>query len=30
MALEKVDMMKENFESWKDLTLSADYPESER
>ncbi len=30
LALEKVDMLKENFEAWKDLTLSADYPESER
>jgi NAD(P)-dependent dehydrogenase (short-subunit alcohol dehydrogenase family) len=30
MALEKVDMHKENFEAWKDLTLSADFPESER
>ena len=30
MALEKVDMLKENFEAWKDLTLSADFPESER
>jgi NADP-dependent 3-hydroxy acid dehydrogenase YdfG len=30
MALEKVDMLKQNFETWKDLTLSADFPESER
>lgn len=30
LALEKVDQLKENFESWKDLTLSADFPESER
>lgn len=30
MALEKLDVMKENFESMKDLTLSADFPESER
>ena len=30
MALEKVDMLKQNFETWKELTLSADYPESER
>lgn len=30
MALEKIDMLKQNFESWKDLSLSADFPESER
>lgn len=30
MAMEKIDMLKHNFESWKDLTLSADFPESER
>ncbi len=30
MALEKVDQLKSNFEAWKDLTLSADFPESER
>jgi len=30
LALEKVDMLKENFEAWKELTLGADYPESER
>jgi NAD(P)-dependent dehydrogenase (short-subunit alcohol dehydrogenase family) len=30
MAMEKVDMLKENFETWKDLSLSADFPESER
>lgn len=30
MALEKVAMLEENFEAWKDLTLSADFPESER
>ena len=30
MAIEKTDMMKENFEAWKELTLSADFPESER
>jgi NAD(P)-dependent dehydrogenase (short-subunit alcohol dehydrogenase family) len=30
LALEKVDMLKENFEVWKELTLSADFPESER
>lgn len=30
LAVEKIDQLKENFESWKDLTLSADFPESER
>ncbi|MGI4749797.1 MAG: oxidoreductase [Janthinobacterium lividum] len=30
MALEKLDMMKADFESNKELTLSADFPESER
>jgi NADP-dependent 3-hydroxy acid dehydrogenase YdfG len=30
MAMEKVDMLKQNFENWKDLSLSADFPESER
>jgi NADP-dependent 3-hydroxy acid dehydrogenase YdfG len=30
MALEKVEMLKENFEANKELTLSADFPESER
>ncbi|CAM4024947.1 NADP-dependent 3-hydroxy acid dehydrogenase YdfG [Pedobacter westerhofensis] len=30
MALEKVDMMRENFESLKDLTISADFPLAER
>ena len=30
MALEKADQLKQNFETWKELTLSADYPESER
>jgi NADP-dependent 3-hydroxy acid dehydrogenase YdfG len=30
LALEKLDMLKENFETWKDLSLSADFPESER
>ena len=29
MALEKVEALKENFTAWKELTLSADYPESE-
>jgi NADP-dependent 3-hydroxy acid dehydrogenase YdfG len=29
-ALEKIDMLKDNFEIWKDLSLSADFPESER
>ncbi|WP_018615035.1 oxidoreductase [Segetibacter koreensis] len=30
MALQKVDALKENFTAWKELTLSADFPESER
>lgn len=30
MAIEKTDMLKENFEAWKELSLSADFPESER
>lgn len=30
MALEKLDMMKADFEANKELTLSADFPESER
>ncbi|MGI4897627.1 MAG: short-chain dehydrogenase/reductase, partial [Janthinobacterium lividum] len=30
MAIEKTDMLKENFEAWKELALSADFPESER
>jgi NADP-dependent 3-hydroxy acid dehydrogenase YdfG len=30
LALEKIDMLKDNFEIWKDLSLSADFPESER
>lgn len=30
MALEKVDMLKANFEAYKELSLSADFPESER
>jgi NADP-dependent 3-hydroxy acid dehydrogenase YdfG len=30
LALEKIDMLKDNFETWKDLSLSADFPESER
>lgn len=29
MALEKAEALKENFNTWKDLSLSADYPESE-
>jgi len=29
MALGKVDALKENFEAWKTLTLSADYPDAE-
>lgn len=30
MALEKLDMLKNNFEADQELTLSADFPESER
>ena len=30
LAIEKVDQLRKNFESWKDLTISADFPESER
>jgi NADP-dependent 3-hydroxy acid dehydrogenase YdfG len=30
LAMEKIDQLKTNFESLKDLTLSADFPESER
>ncbi len=30
LAIEKTDMLKENFEAWKELTLSADFPEDER
>lgn len=30
MALEKVASLKENFQAWKSLTLSADFPETER
>jgi len=30
MAIEKLEMLRTNFESLKELTLSADYPESER
>jgi len=29
-AFEKLDNLKQNFESWKELTLSADFPENER
>ncbi len=29
LAIEKVDAMKENFNVWKDLSLSADFPENE-
>jgi len=29
MANEKVEKLKENFAAWKDLTLSADFPEAE-
>ena len=30
LAIEKVDQLKQNFETWKELTLSADFPKSER
>lgn len=30
MALEKVEILRDNFEAWKDLSLGADFPESER
>lgn len=30
MAIEKNNMLKDNFEAWKDLTFSADFPENER
>ena len=30
LAVEKVNTLKENFEAWKELTLSADFPEAER
>ncbi|WP_069661053.1 oxidoreductase [Arcticibacter eurypsychrophilus] len=30
MAIEKNEMLKENFEFWKELSLSADFPASER
>lgn len=30
MAIEKLETSKTSYEAWKDLTLSADYPESER
>ena len=29
LAMDKVDSLKENFNAWKDLTLSADFPEQE-
>ena len=29
LAVQKTDSLKENFTSWKDLTFSADFPESE-
>ena len=29
MANDKVEKLKENFAAWKDLTLSADFPEAE-
>jgi NADP-dependent 3-hydroxy acid dehydrogenase YdfG len=30
LAEEKLDILKENFEGWKDLTFGADFPENER
>lgn len=30
MAFEKIGTMKDNFEAWKEVTLSADFPETER
>jgi NADP-dependent 3-hydroxy acid dehydrogenase YdfG len=30
MAIEKLDMLKENFEAYKDLTFGSDFPENER
>jgi NAD(P)-dependent dehydrogenase (short-subunit alcohol dehydrogenase family) len=30
MALQKVESLKENFNYWRDLTISADFPEEER
>ena len=30
MAIEKIDLLKANFEAWKEVTLGADFPESER
>ncbi|RFZ85579.1 oxidoreductase [Mucilaginibacter terrenus] len=30
MANEKLTMLKENFEAWKDLSIGADFPENER
>jgi NAD(P)-dependent dehydrogenase (short-subunit alcohol dehydrogenase family) len=30
MALEKLDLLMENFEGWKDLSIGADFPENER
>ena len=30
MAMEKIDLLKANFEAWKEVTLGADFPESER
>jgi hypothetical protein len=29
-AMEKADMLKANFEGWKDLTIGADFPEDEQ
>ncbi len=30
MAIEKIDLLKVNFEAWKEVTLGADFPETER
>jgi hypothetical protein len=30
MAAEKLDMLKENFETYKELTIGSDFPENER
>ncbi|WP_299288213.1 oxidoreductase [uncultured Mucilaginibacter sp.] len=30
MAMEKIDLLKANFEAWKEVTLGADFPETER
>jgi NADP-dependent 3-hydroxy acid dehydrogenase YdfG len=30
LAMEKLDILKDNFEAWKDLTYGSDFPENER